>query len=74
MKLKDKIFVLTGTLKSLSRDDAKKKIIIEGGRVSSSVSAKTNYVVVGVEAGSKLKEAQKLGVRTISEEEFLKMF
>jgi DNA ligase (NAD+) len=74
MKLKDKIFVLTGTLQSLSRDEAKKKIIIEGGRVSSSVSTKTNYVVVGKEAGSKLKEAEKLGVKTITEEEFLKMF
>ena len=74
MKLKDKIFVLTGTLQTLSRDDAKKKIIVEGGRVSSSVSIKTNYVVVGAEAGSKLKDAEKLGVKTITEEEFLKMF
>lgn len=74
MKLKDKIFVLTGTLKSLSRDDAKKKIITEGGRVSSSVSTKTNYVLAGDEPGSKYADAQKLGVKIITEAEFLKMF
>lgn len=74
MKLKDKIFVLTGTLASLSRDEAKKKIIIEGGRVSSSVSVKTDYVLAGEEPGSKYKDAQKLGVKIITEAEFLKMF
>ncbi|MEI7688604.1 MAG: NAD-dependent DNA ligase LigA [Candidatus Nomurabacteria bacterium] len=74
LKLKDKVFVLTGTLSSLSREDAKKKIIIEGGRVSSSVSVKTDYVLVGEEPGSKYTEAEKLGVKIIKEAEFLKMF
>ena len=72
-RLKDKIFVLTGTLDTLSRDDAKKMIIKEGGRVSGSVSSKTDYVLAGEEAGSKLAEAQKLGVKIIGEKEFLKM-
>ncbi len=73
-KLKDKIFVLTGTLSSLSRDDAKKKIIKEGGRISSSVSIKTNYVVVGEEPGSKYEDAKKLGVKILSEKDFLGLF
>ena len=61
LKLKDKVFVLTGTLSSLSRDEAKKKIITEGGRVSSSVSVKTDYVLVGEEPGSKsLEDIKKL--------------
>ncbi len=72
-KLKDKTFVLTGTLETLSRDEAKKMIIGEGGRVSSSVSNKTDYVLAGSEAGSKLGDAQKLGVKIITEKEFLKM-
>ena len=68
------MFVLTGTLSSLSRDEAKKKIITEGGRVSSSVSVKTDYVLVGEEPGSKYIEAEKLGVKILKEAEFLKMF
>ena len=72
-KLKDKVFVLTGTLGTLSRDDAKKRIIKEGGRVSTSVSNKTDYVLAGSEPGSKYEDAQKLGVKIISEKEFLKM-
>ncbi|HAE36625.1 MAG: ligase protein [Candidatus Nomurabacteria bacterium GW2011_GWF2_35_66] len=71
--LTGKIFVLTGTLPTLSREDAKKKIIENGGKVSSLVSIKTDYVLVGVEAGSKYKEAQKLGIKIITESEFLKM-
>ncbi len=74
LKLKDKVFVLTGILSSLSRDDAKKKIITEGGRVSTSVSIKTDYVLVGDEPGSKYSEAQKLGIKILNEKEFLKMF
>ena len=66
-------FVLTGTLASMSRELAKEKIINLGGKVSGSVSKNTSYVVVGEEAGSKLTEAQKLGVKILDEEEFLKM-
>ncbi len=73
IKLKDKVFVLTGTLASMSRDDAKKKIISNGGRVSSSVSSKTDYVLLGENPGSKYDEALKLGVKIIKEEEFNRM-
>lgn len=72
-RLKDKIFVLTGTLDTLSRDDAKKMIIKEGGRVSTSVSSKTDYVLAGSEPGSKYTDAKKLGVKILTEQEFLKM-
>jgi DNA ligase (NAD+) len=68
-----KIFVLTGTLPTLARGDAKKMIVERGGKVSGSVSKATNFVLLGENAGSKLSEAEKLGVKTISEEEFLKM-
>lgn len=72
-KLSGMTFVLTGTISTMSRDDAKKKILANGGKVSSSVSAKTSYLVAGVSAGSKYDEAQKLGVKILSEDEFLKM-
>lgn len=68
-----KTFVLTGTLSTMSRDDAKEKIREQGGDVSGSVSAKTDYVVAGESAGSKLDKAQELGVTIVSEEEFIKM-
>ena len=71
--LAGKTFVLTGTLRMLARDEAKEKVRKQGGSVSSSVSKKTDYVVAGEEAGSKLEKAQKLGVRVLSESEFLKM-
>ena len=67
------IFVLTGTLSQMSRELAKEKIISLGGKVSSSVSKNTSYVVVGEESGSKLKNAQKLGIKIINEKEFLDM-
>jgi DNA ligase (NAD+) len=69
--LQDKTFVLTGTLPNLSRDAAQALIEAAGGKVSGSVSKKTNYVVAGVEAGSKLEKAQELGVVVINEAELL---
>ena len=68
-----KTFVLTGTLPSMSRDDAKSIIEMNGGKVAGSVSKKTDYVVAGSDAGSKLATAQELGVKIISQEELLKL-
>ena len=72
-KLAQKTFVLTGTLSSMSREEAKKKIIENGGKVSGSVSPKTSYVVAGENPGSKYTDAQKFGVKILSESEFQKM-
>jgi DNA ligase (NAD+) len=63
-------FVLTGSLTSLSRDEAKAAIEARGGRVTSSVSKKTSVVVVGEDAGSKQEKAKELGVASIDEAEF----
>lgn len=66
-------FVITGTLPTLGREDAKTMIKDRGGKVSGSVSKKTSYLLLGADAGSKLDDAVKLGVKTVSEEEFLVM-
>ncbi len=72
-KFKGQTFVLTGTLAQMSREIAKERILKNGGKVSGSVSAKTSYVVAGTDPGSKLKSAQKLGVKILTEEEFLSL-
>lgn len=71
--LAGKIFVLTGTLQSMKRDEAAEKIKLMGGKTASSVSKNTTYVVAGESAGSKLVKAQNLGVIILSEDEFLSM-
>ena len=72
-KLTGKTFVLTGTLANYSRDQAKKMIEDAGGKVSGSVSKKTDYVVAGSDAGSKLDKAKELGVSVIDEKEMEKL-
>jgi DNA ligase (NAD+) len=68
-----KQFVLTGKMESFTRDEARGLIEARGGRVNSSVSKKTDYVIAGEEAGSKLDKAKDLGVQIIDEDEFKKM-
>jgi len=72
-KLAGKTFVITGTLPTLKRDEAKALIQKAGGKITDSVSKKTDYLVVGEEAGSKLTKAQELGIPQLSEEQLLEM-
>lgn len=71
--LEGKTFVITGTLPTMKRNEAESLIESNGGKVSSSVSKKTDYLVAGEDAGSKLKKAQDLGIAIITEEELLAM-
>lgn len=71
--LTNKTFVLTGTLSSLTREEASAKILKLGGKVTSSVSKNTDYVIAGEKAGSKLTKAEKLGVKILNEEEFIRL-
>ncbi|HVC45361.1 MAG TPA: NAD-dependent DNA ligase LigA [Candidatus Binataceae bacterium] len=71
--LRGKSFVLTGTLAALSRDEAERKILAAGARVTGAISRKTDYLVAGAEAGSKLRKAGELGVKTLDEEAFMKL-
>ncbi|PIY59739.1 NAD-dependent DNA ligase LigA [Candidatus Wolfebacteria bacterium CG_4_10_14_0_8_um_filter_37_11] len=72
-KLKGKIFVLTGSLGTMSRNEAKEKIRELGGGISESVSKKTDYVVIGSEPGSKHERAKELGIKILIEKEFLNL-
>ena len=71
--LKGLTFVLTGSLESITREEAKEKIRAAGGDISESVSRKTSYVVVGENPGSKLQNAKDLDVKTLPEKEFLNL-
>lgn len=72
-KVSGKTFVLTGTLPSMGREEAKSLLLAQGAKVASSVSKKTDYVVAGAEAGSKLGKAQALGVTVIDEQQMLEL-
>lgn len=72
-KLQGQSFIVTGTLPTLSRDDAHKKIIQYGGVVHSSISPKTNYLILGENPGSKFEKAKKFGTKIIDERQFLAM-
>jgi len=72
--LKGLTFAVTGTLKNFSRSEIEEFIIAHGGKVTDSVSRKTDYLIVGENPGSKLARAQQLGVKILTEEEFLQKF
>ena len=70
LRFKDKQFVLTGTLSGFTREEAKALIKNLGGRVTSTVSKNTDYVIIGTEPGSKYDKAKELGVKMLNEDEF----
>jgi DNA ligase (NAD+) len=72
--LKDKIFVLTGTLTQMGRNEAKAELQALGAKVSGSISVKTDFLVAGEKAGSKLTKAQDLGVDILTEDELVTLF
>ena len=74
LPLSGKIFVLTGTLPSMTREEATEKIEARGGHVTGSVSKKTHYVLAGADPGSKFDKAKELSVKIIDEAEFRKMW
>lgn len=69
-KLKGMVFVFSGALESMTRDEAEKLVAVHGGRATSSVSKKTNYVVAGSDPGSKMEKANELGIEVLNEEQF----
>jgi DNA ligase (NAD+) len=71
--LENKTFVITGSLETMKREEVENKIVQKGGKVSSSISAKTNYLVVGKNPGSKKEKAKNLGVKIITEKELLEI-
>ncbi|MGH7892258.1 MAG: BRCT domain-containing protein, partial [Thermodesulfobacteriota bacterium] len=72
-KLKGQVFVFTGLLESMTRDEAERLVAQHGGRATSSVTKKTNYVVAGTDPGSKYDKAVSLGIQVLNEDEFRKM-
>jgi DNA ligase (NAD+) len=74
LPLGGKTFVLTGTLPSMTREEATEKIEVLGGHVTGSVSKKTDYVLAGAEPGSKFDKAKELGVKILEEAEFRRMW
>jgi len=71
--LSGKVFVITGTLPTMTRDEAKNLIVRKGGKVTGSVSSKTDFLVAGEKAGSKLAKAQKLEIQVLDEAELLEL-
>ncbi len=72
-KLQGKTFVITGTLENLKREEAEERVSVLGGKVSSSISSNTDYLVAGANPGSKLQKAKEAGVRILTEKDFLKL-